>query len=85
MEAASVRESLKTWQDNYIHVQGVMDEFVSLRERTKYLRDEVRNNFLFCRTILSYITFCASPSGQVTVGTTGNYEYKLISLHVAGN
>lgn len=45
MEAASVREALKTWQDNYIHVQGVMDEFVSLRERTKYLRDEVRNVF----------------------------------------
>lgn len=41
MEAGSVREALKTWQDNYIHVQGVMDEFVTLRERTKYLRDEV--------------------------------------------
>lgn len=41
LEAASVREALKTWQDNYIHVQGVMDEFVSLKERTKYLRDEV--------------------------------------------
>lgn len=43
MEAGSVREALKIWQDNYIHVQGVMDEFVTLRERTKYLRDEVRN------------------------------------------
>lgn len=42
MDARSVREALKTWQDNYIHVQGVMDEFVTLRERTKYLRDEVR-------------------------------------------
>ncbi|KAL9956184.1 hypothetical protein ACROYT_G037628 [Oculina patagonica] len=41
MEAGSVREALKTWQDNYIHVQGVMDEFVTLKERTKYLRDEV--------------------------------------------
>ncbi|KAJ7390170.1 hypothetical protein OS493_026677 [Desmophyllum pertusum] len=41
MEAGSVREALKIWQDNYIHVQGVMDEFVTLRERTKYLRDEV--------------------------------------------
>lgn len=43
MEAGSVREALKTWQDNYIHVQGVMDEFVTLKERTKYLRDEVTN------------------------------------------
>lgn len=43
MEAGSVREALKTWQDNYIHVQGVMDEFVTLKERTKYLRDEVKN------------------------------------------
>lgn len=41
MEAASVRQCLKTWQENYINVQNVMDEFVSLRERTKYLRDEV--------------------------------------------
>ena len=32
---------MKIWQDNYVHVQAVMDEFVSLRERTKYLRDEV--------------------------------------------
>lgn len=40
-EAASVRECLKTWQENYIDVESVMDEFVSLRERTKYLRDEV--------------------------------------------
>ena len=39
----SVREAIKIWQDNYIHVQGIMDEFVTLRERTKYLRDEVRN------------------------------------------
>lgn len=45
MEAGSVREALKTWQDNYIHVQGVMDEFVTLKERTKYLRDEVRFYF----------------------------------------
>lgn len=42
MDARSVREALKTWQDNYIHVQGVMDEFVTLKERTKYLRDEVQ-------------------------------------------
>lgn len=41
MEATSVRQCLKTWQENYINVQNVMDEFVSLRERTKYLRDEV--------------------------------------------
>lgn len=41
MDASSVREAIKTWQDNYIHVQAVMDEFVTLRERTKYLRDEV--------------------------------------------
>lgn len=44
MEAGSVREALKTWQDNYIHVQGVMDEFVTLKERTKYLRDEVKKS-----------------------------------------
>lgn len=43
MDASSVREAIKTWQDNYIHVQAVMDEFVTLRERTKYLRDEVGN------------------------------------------
>ena len=43
MDAVSVREAIKIWQDNYIHVQGIMDEFVTLRERTKYLRDEVRN------------------------------------------
>lgn len=43
MDASSVREAIKTWQDNYIHVQAVMDEFVTLRERTKYLRAEVGN------------------------------------------
>ena len=49
LEASSVRDALKTWQDNYVNVQGVMDEFVSLRERTKYLRDEVRVfSFLPC-------------------------------------
>ena len=54
MEAGSVRDALKTWQDNYIHVQGVMDEFVTLRERTKYLRDEVRFyfNYLFIPLLL---------------------------------
>ena len=46
MEAASVRQCLKTWQENYINVQNVMDEFVSLRERTKYLRDEVSSLYL---------------------------------------
>ncbi|XP_031555885.1 formin-like protein 3 isoform X2 [Actinia tenebrosa] len=41
VEAKTVRDALKTWRDGYINVQSVMDEFVSLRERTKYLRDEV--------------------------------------------
>ncbi|XP_048575973.1 formin-like protein isoform X2 [Nematostella vectensis] len=40
-EATAVREALKIWRDNYINVQNVMDEFVTLRERSKYLRDEV--------------------------------------------
>ncbi|KAK3756002.1 hypothetical protein QZH41_013189 [Actinostola sp. cb2023] len=41
VEAQSVREALNMWRGNYINVQNVVDEFVTLRERTKYLRDEV--------------------------------------------
>lgn len=58
MEAGSVREALKTWQDNYIHVQGVMDEFVTLKERTKYLRDEVKKSSQLscsCELVLLFV------------------------------
>lgn len=51
VEAKTVRDALKTWRDGYINVQKVMDEFVTLRERTKYLRDEVNKRILFIFTL----------------------------------
>lgn len=83
MEAASVRQCLKTWQENYINVQNVMDEFVSLRERTKYLRDEVD----LLQTKLEVGSNISSPSfsfvsdlDQIKIyilGNTDNMKYKL--------
>ena len=79
-----MRESMKTWQDNYIHVQGVMDEFVSLRERTKYLRDEVSNNYLFCLnyTFINRLNLCHFSGVNLCLSFQlgDEYEYKLSSL-----
>lgn len=58
MEAGLVREALKTWQDNYIHVEGVMDEFVTLKERTKYLRDEVWFYIYLIISSFHWVIFC---------------------------